>query len=93
LFLNTLGKENNALCFSDEGCYFDVNQEIVDILPCVEECKYFNYAEKPEHYEQSGSFYTYKDFGKVSNFRRTINLKIIPKKNSTKLKKKLNKLI
>jgi prepilin-type N-terminal cleavage/methylation domain-containing protein len=73
-FLNTLGKNSLTLCFSDEGCYFDVNM-IEEIKKCEGECPYFKYAETQLQLSQSGSFYTYKDFGKVSNFRRTINLK------------------
>lgn len=74
-FLNILGKDSSTLCFSNDGCYFDVNQETFVIKECEGECPYFNYAETLEQYSQSRSFYTYKEFGKVSNFRRTINLK------------------
>lgn len=78
-FLSQFGYPS-SLCFSDEGCYFDVNNPSLEIEPCTGsdvsfgsiECPAFNYDSDASGV--SKSFYTYEDVGTKSNFKRRIKM-------------------
>lgn len=71
-FLNDFGANTNTntLCFSSDGCYFDVNVSSPIIRACSGDCPYFKYR------NSGNSFYYYSTNSSqpTSNFRRKIKM-------------------